>query len=561
MKRLRWQLLIVILALAAIVVLLIGQQQPVTPQVFEPEPVSGGIYTEGLIGTSSRLNPVLDTYNPVDQDVDRLLYSSLIRFDDRGLAQAELAESWGVSRDGKIYNFSLRTDAFWHDGQPVVSGDILFTVDLLRSPDLPIPEDIRSVWSEVEVEALDDYTLQFRLPEPFAPFLDYMAFGVLPAHLFEGVDPAGIVDDPFNLSPVGSGPYRFENFIVEDGVITGVVLRAFDQFYGGRPFIDQFIFRYFSEDTAALEAYRAGEIQGIGLITPDCLPEALKEENLNLYTSRLPELSMIFLNLDNSKVPFFQDTNIRKALLMGLNRQWMINQFLGGQGAIADGPVFPNTWAFYEGISRVEFNPEKAIQILKEAGYTIPASGGSVRANENNEFLSFTLVYPEAENYGSIAESIRDQWATLGVGVTLQSVSYDTLISSFLNTRLYDAALVDINLSHSPDPDPYPFWHQTQATGGQNYSLWNDRQASEYLEQARIIVDPDERTRLYRNFQVRWSNELPALPLFYPMYTYGVDAEVQGVHLGPLFTPSDRFANVTDWFLFSERVVGGESGQ
>ena len=561
MKRLRWQLLIVILALAAIVVLLIGQQQPVTPQVFEPEPVSGGIYTEGLIGTSSRLNPVLDTYNPVDQDVDRLLYSSLIRFDDRGLAQAELAESWGVSRDGKIYNFSLRTDAFWHDGQPVVSGDILFTVDLLRSPDLPIPEDIRSVWSEVEVEALDDYTLQFRLPEPFAPFLDYMAFGVLPAHLFEGVDPAGIVDDPFNLSPVGSGPYRFENFIVEDGVITGVVLRAFDQFYGGRPFIDQFIFRYFSEDTAALEAYRAGEIQGIGLITPDSLPEALKEENLNLYTSRLPELSMIFLNLDNSKVPFFQDTNIRKALLMGLNRQWMINQFLGGQGAIADGPVFPNTWAFYEGISRVEFNPEKAIQILKEAGYTIPASGGSVRANENNEFLSFTLVYPEAENYGPIAESIRDQWATLGVGVTLQSVSYDTLISSFLNTRLYDAALVDINLSHSPDPDPYPFWHQTQATGGQNYSLWNDRQASEYLEQARIIVDPDERTRLYRNFQVRWSNELPALPLFYPMYTYGVDAEVQGVHLGPLFTPSDRFANVTDWFLFSERVVGGESGQ
>jgi peptide/nickel transport system substrate-binding protein len=562
MKRLRWQLLIVILALAAIVVLLIGQQQPVALQVFEPEPVSGGIYTEGLIGTLSRLNPILDTYNPVDQDVDRLLYTSLIRFDDRGLAQAELAESWGVSRDGKIYNFSLRTDAFWHDGQPVVSGDILFTVEQLRSPDLPIPDDIRAVWSEVEVEALDDYTIQFRLPEPFTPFLDYMTFGVLPAHLFEGVTPGGVVDDPFNLSPIGSGPYRFENFIVEDGEIAGVALRAFDQFYGGRPFIDQFIFRYFPDDAAALEAYRTGEIQGIGIITSNFLPEALKEENLSLYTSRLPELSMIFLNLDNPKVPFFQDTNIRKALLMGLNRQWMINQFLDGQGAIADGPVFPNTWAFYEGINRLEYDREKAIQMLKEAGYTIPASGGSVRANEENEFLSFSLLYPDSKNYEAIAESIRDQWAALGVGVTLQSVSYDTLISGFLDTRLYDAALVDINLARSPDPDPYPFWHQTQATGGQNYSLWNDRQASEYLEQARIIVDPIERTRLYRNFQVRWSNELPALPLFYPMYTYAVDAEVQGVRLGPLFTPSDRFANVSGWFLFSERVVGGgESGQ
>ena len=113
---------------------------------------------------------------------------------------------------------------------------------------------------------------------------------------------------------------------------------------------------------------------------------------------------------------------------------------------------------------------------------------------------------------------------------------------------------------YSPDPDPYPLWHQTQATGGQNYSLWNDRQASEYLEQARIIVDPAERTRLYRNFQVRFTNELPALPLFYSMYTCGIDAEVQGVRIGPLFEPRDRYAAVTDWFLFSERSVGQDEG-
>jgi peptide/nickel transport system substrate-binding protein len=562
MKRLRWQILIVILALAAIVVLLIGQQPPAIPQVFEPEPISGGTYAEALIGTPSRLNPLLATNNPVDQDVTRLLYSSLIRFDDRGLAQAELAESWGVSRDSTVYNFSLRPDAVWHDGQPVVSDDILFTVELLRSPDLPIPEDIWAVWTEVEVNVLNDHNLQFRLPEPFAPFLDYLTFGVLPSHLFEGVTPEGLIDDPFNLAPVGSGPFRFENFIVEDGDISGVALRAFDQYYGGRPYIDELNFYYFLDDNAALEAYRAGDIQGIGLITNNSLPEALKEENLNLHTSRLPEMSMIFLNLDNPEVPFFQDVNIRRALLMGLNRQWMINQFLDAQGVIADGPVFPNTWAFYEGVTRVEYDQEKAIRMLKEAGYTIPATGGTVRANEDLEYLSFSLLYPDVENYGQIAEAVKEQWAALGVGVTLQSVSYDTLVSGYLDTRLYEAALVSINLSNSPDPDPYPFWHQTQATGGQNYSLWNDRQASEYLEQARIIVDPVERTRLYRNFQVRWSNELPALPLFYPMYTYGVDAEVQGVRMGPLFTPSDRFANATEWFLFSERVVGsGESGE
>jgi peptide/nickel transport system substrate-binding protein len=554
MKRLRWQLVIVILALVAIAILLVGQQ-PVAVQVFEPEPITGGIYTEGLVGSFSRLNPVLDTYNPADQDVDRLIYSSLVRFDDRGLPQAELAESWGISRDATVYNFSLRKDATWHDGQPITSVDVVFTIDLLRSPDLPVPEDIRDMWGEIDVIAPDDYTLQFRLPEPFAPFLDYLTFGILPAHYFEGLTPAGLVDDPFNLSPVGSGPYRFDNFIVEGGEIVGVALSAFQGYYEGRPFIDQVIFRYYPDDISALEAYRTGKIKGISQISPDILPEVLKEVNLNLYTARLPELSMIYLNLDNPRVPFFQDPNIRRALLMGIHRQGIIDQVLDGQAAIADGPIFPNTWAFYERISRIEFDPDKAINIIREAGYTIPAEGGRVRGNEDGLF-SFTLVYPDDEIHTIIAGIIQQNWEKLGVSVTLQAVPFEDLIADYLDTRRYEAALVDLNMSRSPDPDPYPFWHQTQATGGQNYSMWNDRQASEYLEQARIIVDPTERTRLYRNFQVRFINELPALPLFYPVYTFGVDAEVQGIRTGPLFEPSDRFANITEWFLFSERAVG-----
>ena len=111
---------------------------------------------------------------------------------------------------------------------------------------------------------------------------------------------------------------------------------------------------------------------------------------------------------------------------------------------------------------------------------------------------------------------------------------------------------MDLSFSRTPDPDPYPFWHQTQAANGQNYAMWNDRQASEYLEQARIIVDPAERARLYRNFQVRFASELPSLPLYYPMYTYAVSNQVQGVRMGPLFDTSDRFATVTSWYLFSE---------
>ena len=135
------------------------------------------------------------------------------------------------------------------------------------------------------------------------------------------------------------------------------------------------------------------------------------------------------------------------------------------------------------------------------------------------------------------------------------------MVTDFLDPRTYEAALVDINLTRSPDPDPYPFWDQAQITGGQNYSKWDDRQASEYLEEARIQLDQSERARLYNNFQVRFASELPALPLFYTIYNYGIDQRINGVTMGAIYEPSDRFANVTKWFLIAERSLEPEPTQ
>jgi peptide/nickel transport system substrate-binding protein len=105
-------------------------------------------------------------------------------------------------------------------------------------------------------------------------------------------------------------------------------------------------------------------------------------------------------------------------------------------------------------------------------------------------------------------------------------------------------------MARSPDPDPYPFWDQAQSTGaGQNYSQWDNRMASEYLEQARVLVDLNERAKMYRNFQVVFQEELPALPLYYPVYSYAVSREIQDVLIGPLFDPSDRFNSVAGWHL------------
>jgi peptide/nickel transport system substrate-binding protein len=265
-------------------------------------------------------------------------------------------------------------------------------------------------------------------------------------------------------------------------------------------------------------------------------------------------MTFVLLNLNNPAVAFLQNAKVRRALMLATNRPYIVNTLLKGQAVLTDGPILPGSWAYYDGIEHFEYNPDESISVLKGEGYVIPAEGGDVRAKEGAA-LSFTMVHPDDAVHKQIAEMIKEQWAAIGVQVELEPVAYDKLATDFLVSRGYQAALVDLNLARTPDPDPYPFWHQAEATGGQNYSQWDDRAASEYLEQARVTTDYTLRTRLYRNFQVVFAKELPALPLFAPVYSYGVDSQVQGVQMAALYDPSDRLATFSKWYLLTRRAL------
>ena len=554
MKQLRWQILVVLVTLGIVAVLLLSQQSPTITGPILPQPEQGGVYTEGLVGSLGRLNPLLDWNNTADRSVDRLLFTGLIRFDEQGLPKADLAEAWGVAQDGTVYNFSIRQNAVWHDGTPVTSDDVLFTIDRMKSAGSLYPQDIKDLWEKIEVEKLSDKVLKFTLPEPFVPFMDYLAFGVLPKHLLESIPADQLPDAEFNINPVGTGPYKFDHLIVDKGQISGVVLTVSETYYGASPFIEQVVFRYYESSADAMDAYQQGDVLSVSQITLDVLGTALEEPTLSVYTSRLPQISFVLFNLNNPEVSFLQDPKVRRALMLSINRPYLINTFLQGQAVIADGPILPSSWAYHDGLERFEYNPDEAVNILKAEGYVIPAEGGDVRAKEGTA-LSFTMLHPDDEVHTRIAETIRDEWAAIGVGVQLQAVPYDKLASDSLASRKYHVALVDLNLARTPDPDPYPFWHQAEATGGQNYTQWDNRAASEYLEQARVTADYTLRTRLYRNFQVVFSKELPALPLFAPVYSYGVDSQVQGVQVAPLYDPSDRLATFSSWYLLTRRAL------
>ena len=558
MKKFRWQLLTLFLAGLVIGILLILEKRGGIGQMGTPQPVSGGVYTEALIGNLSRLNPLLDSTNQVDRDVDRLIFSGLVSFDSRGMPIPDLAESIRVSQDGIIYNVTLKPELTWHDGEPLTTADVAYTIDLIKNGEGYIASDLIAFWNEINLVVIDDQNMQFVLPEAFSPFQDYLAFGVLPKHILNGNTIQQIAESEFNLQPVGSGPYKFSELTVEDDVITGLTLKKFENYAGSGPFLEEINFRYYPDAQTAYQAYLDKYVQGISEIPDSILPTALSNADLAIYTGRLPQISMVLFNLNDTGVIFFQDANIRKALLLGLNRQKLVNEIFNGQAIVANGVIFPESWAYLESQTQVTYDYEQAALLLKEAGYVVTGEENPVRMKESIA-LRFVLSYPDDELHRLVAESIQEDWKKLSVDVVLEPIPTDLFVSDKLETRAFQAALVDLNLSRTPDPDPYPFWDSGQATTGQNYSQWNNRLASDSIEEARVTTDFNERVRLYHNFQAIFAKELPSLPLYYPVYNYAVDSVIQGVSLGPLMDTSDRFATITGWYMTARRTQSTEA--
>ncbi|PKN95064.1 MAG: hypothetical protein CVU45_00905 [Chloroflexi bacterium HGW-Chloroflexi-7] len=374
----------------------------------------------------------------------------------------------------------------------------------------------------------------------------------------EGKTIKEIADSSFNLEPVGTGPYQFSELTVENDVITGLTLKAFTNNSTDGPFLEEIHFRYYPDAQSAYQAYIDKYVQGISEIPDEMLGSALTTQELSVYTGRLPQISLVMFNLNDAALPFFQDASIRKALLLGLNRQRMVNEIFNGQAIVANGVIFPDSWAYLDSMATVEYDPEQAGMLLKEAGYVITGDENPVRMKEEIA-LRFVLTYPDDDLHRVIAESIQNDWKKLSIDVLLEPVPADIFLSTKLAPRAFQAALVDLNLSRTPDPDPYPFWDSGQAATGQNYSQWSNRLASDSIEQARVTMDFAERIRLYHNFQAIFEAELPSLPLYYPVYNYGVDSVIQGVSLGPLMDTCDRFASVSQWYMTARRSQGTET--
>ena len=552
-RYIRWQILLILLGVVLVGILLTYLAVNYTTVL---RPGSGGTYVEGIAGYPQTLNPLLSGYNEVDRDLCALLFSGLTRLNQRGEVEADLARGWEVTLDGLTYTFDLRSDAYWHDGTALTADDVVFTLSLLQSDGFPgSPELGASVWKRVKVEKVDRRTVRFTLPEPYAPFLDVTTVGILPAHLLRGMQAAYLPAAQFNLNPVGSGPFQLEEIEVEDGLITAMVLEKSSRYHGEEPYLDRIQFRFYPSEQAAFNAYEDGQVEGIARIVTSDLPRARALPSLNLYSAQMAEYGLVFLNLARQDLPFSQDPEVRQALMHALDRQAIIDEALEGQAVVTHSPLLPGTWAYKDGGPQYEYAPDRANGLLNKTEWIQRVADGGLR-RKDGQLFAFTLLTSSEPERLRVAEMLTDQWAAIGITVTVETAS-PLEVREALESRNFEAILV--HLAMPGDPDPYPFWHQTQIESGQNYAGFDHRRMSEVIEQARVIANRERRQSMYYEFQDLFAQEMPALPLYVPIYTFGIDERIHDPQIGPLMYPSDRFKTISEWWIVPRRVFVSEA--
>lgn len=516
-----------------------GRGEPATVEA-PVVPGFGGTYVEGALGAPSTLNPLL-ARTQAEQDLARLLFRGLTRVDGSGTAQPDLAASWSVSDDGLTYTFTLRDDARWHDGEPVTAQDVRFTVGLVQDPEFPGDEALARFWRGVVVSVPSDDTVVFQLLEPFAAFPTYAALPIVPKHLLGGVLARDLADDPFASQPVGTGPFRFDNR-QDDGQVVEITLRAYEDFPGGRPYLDQVVFRYYEDVERLLEALRDGSVQGTGAVPAEQLlrPGVLPKGAI-VYASPMPGYTALFFNMRD---PLFASADVRRAIDLALDRERIVKGPLDGRAEVGFGPIPVTSWAY--GPPGLVHDPQAAKDLLEAAGWT-DADGDGVRERGASRLSFSLLVNDDDPERVAVAQEIVGQLQRIGVQAVVQPMPA-TEVSGALASRQFSAAIFGWH-SATGDPDCYHLWHSAFADEGLNFTGWRNREVDTLLTEARQTPEQDKRRELYARFQAVFADQVPAIPLYYPRYYFAVDADVHGVEPVPIIRPSDRLDGLARWFV------------
>ena len=535
----RWPLFVALVAGGAALALfwLVALNNPQGEAV----PASGGRYVEGVLRPPERINPLFSYANQTDADLVSLVFSGLVRLGPDGTPQPDLAERWEITNNGQRYVFHLRRGIAWQDGEEFDAEDVAFTYRAIANPDFNGDPALAQLMQGVIVTARDPLTVEFQLEQTFGPFLAYLTVGILPQHLLADLDVNQLLNAPFNVAPVGTGPYRY----VGRDEAGNTELTTNSTFYLGPPHIAEIGLRVFTTQPELVAALRAGDIDGA------LLDESAQQSDVDSLegdsrwnSSELIGAPYYIMYLD-TRSQLFTQTEVRRALFQALNRDGLVAEIAGGRGEVSDTGIPPQSWAS-SNPTMPGFNPGGAATDLEAAGFFRGRDG--TRSSAENVRLAFSIVTADVPERVALATSIAEQMRLVGADVDVEAVPADTFITDRLQTRAYEAALVLVD--PGVDPDPYPFWHSSQVPPpGMNFASYAAQRFDRVIEDGRQTTDVEYRKDAYQLFDGYFIAEMPSFPLYAPASTYVQTNEVQGFQPRLLYAAASRFAQVNEWFM------------
>ncbi len=531
--------------------LLAGANETVSVNI----PSRGGSITEGLVGPARFINPVLAT-SAADADLTALTYSGLVRALPDGTTVPDLAESYSISPDGTTYTFVLRKKATFHDGKPVTSADVVYTIKQIQNPAVKSPH--RSDWDGVVITTPNERTVVLTLPHAYAPFIENCSLGILPEHLWKSTSPEDFPFNPLNTHPIGSGPYRISQVSVDStGSATRFDMEPFDNFTLGRPNITSFSLRLYANEDAIVSAFNKGEIGTVAGISSEQLA-SLNLGNSTVIRTTLPRIFGVFLNKSHAAV--FGDAAVRSALDIALDKDRLVRETLGGFATPISSPVPPRNSGEVVGPTSTSSAVSTAYTLDSiAAARDALTRGGWIWNNaegvwkKGTQVLQFTLSTTDTPELVASANAVITAWRQAGVKVTLKVYSLAELNTTVIRPREYDAILFGEVVGR--EPDLYAFWHSSQRNDpGLNLSLYVNAKADTLLTQARATTKKEDRDKLNMEFADLVREDQPAIFLYAPDFLYVFPKHVTGVKIGSLTSPSERYANVYRWYTDTERV-------
>jgi len=404
----------------------------------QEKPRYGGTFIVGSGGDPATLN-LAASFSGFDTLAASSIFNCLVKSDYDLNPRPDLAESWKISEDGRAYTFNLVRNATWHDKKPFTSADVKFTFAEVLSKHHP--RGAVTLKAVEAVETPDPYTVVFKLKYPYDPLLKFMgneAF-IIPRHLYENTD---FLKNPYNLKPIGTGPFVFKEWKKGSHI---TLERNPSYFKKDKPYLDKIIIKMVPDASSRMIAFEAKEIDYLYYVNlPSSEVSRFKNRPGFVVSSKGhedgPSVMLVAFNL--RKAPF-NNLKVRQAIAHAIDKGYIEEKADYGLGKAATGPIpSVTTWAHNPNVTKYDFNPRKAEQLLDEAGYP--------KGPDGTRFKTSIIADRGSFLYSKAAEIIRDYLGRVGINVELKLLDRSSMIDATYIRWDFDMQVH--GLGTGPDP-------------------------------------------------------------------------------------------------------------